>query len=445
MSCFTNGIRPRPRFIFGARFMAIPYLIVKESPLQSDTAQKSNSLKFSRKLVESLERREEDKLRRYLRPALCQESSRVLVGSKELINFASNDYMALSQHPLVRERAIDFIRLYGAGSGSARLLGGNNALFEPVEEKLADLKGSEAALLFPTGYQLNATVLPTLLNLSDFMVLDRLCHASMLEGLRAEFGKGKCSRYRNNDMEHLAGLLLKKKAKAAGHGWIVTESVFGMDGSIMPGKELSELSNTNDTGLFIDEAHATGVFGEHGMGLFSTLKEARDDCIAMGTFGKGAGSFGAYLTCTRLMKEFLINTVPGFIYTTALPPAIVGAIDAALDLIPSMQAEREQLLKSARKVRKELSLLGFSTGQSCSQIIPIMTGESEVALDLSAFLEQQGIFAPAIRYPTVPKGEARIRISLTTAHSEADLEYLLNTLEKWRQISWHHNMRKAHD
>jgi 8-amino-7-oxononanoate synthase len=347
----------------------------------------------------------------------------VLINGRELINFASNDYLGLSSHPFLKEQAIKAIERFGVGLPSSRFISGNSELYGDIEFKLAQLKGTEAALIFPTGFQTNFTVLQALSKLDSLFYCDQLSHNSILIG--SQMGSRHFKRFKHNDISELKEALSKQSSQ---NKWIVTESVFSMDGDLAPIESLVQLRDETKSWLYLDEAHATGVFGKNGMGL---LDNPDDQTIVMGTFGKSCGSFGAYIACSNIIKEYLVNFCAGLIYTTALPPSVLGTINAALDIIPHMVSERKTLLDNAAILTNELKNIGFDTGQSASQIICLHLGNNELALSLSEYLAENGIYARAIRPPTVPAKTARIRLSLSLAHSNLEIEYLIKTLKRW--------------
>jgi 8-amino-7-oxononanoate synthase len=371
------------------------------------------------------ERRQTQRLRK-LKSVVSISPRELWCDGKIYLNFSSNDYLGLSQHPLIKQRAIEYINRYGVGSGSSRLVSGNNVIYESLEARLAELKGSEAALVFSSGYQLNSTILPVLASVAGNFLCDHLVHNSLLTG--AINSKAGFHRFRHNDCRDLERRLAEIKTKNA-TGWIVTQSVFGMDGDLASLDEITTLGADAGFHLFVDEAHATGVFGENGMGLVSS---SGDNKVVMGTFGKGCGSFGAYVTCSEQMKDYLVNFCSGFIYTTALPPPVLGAIEAALELIPKMEQERQQLLQLAHETRAALTSLGFAVGNSASQIIPVIVGTDANAISLSDWLLGHQIYVPAIRPPTVPDGTARLRLSLSALHSPTDIAKLVSVLKQWQ-------------
>jgi 8-amino-7-oxononanoate synthase len=384
-------------------------------------------LKVSSRQSEILAQRLAGQRLRSLRPVTPLAGMLVECQGRTLVNFSSNDYLGLSQHSLLKERANQWLERYGAGCGASRLTTGNIDCYEELESKLAKLKGTESALILNSGFQTNLTVLAAVSYSESFILLDRYSHNSLLQGAR--LSEARWSRFRHNDLDDLQRRLGGKAAAAAGERWIVTESVFGMDGDRADIDALEQLARRNDAQLFIDEAHSTGVLGSNGMGL-AAGKSGID--LIMGTFGKACGSFGSYVACSRLMRDYLINCCSGFVYSTGLPPPVLGAIDAALDLIPNMDKERSKLAQAADYVREQLQTLGYSTGASTTQIIPVIVGGDGEALVLSQHLEERGILALAIRPPTVPDGTARIRLSLSAAHTESQIEKLVDSFRSWK-------------
>ncbi|HPD82212.1 MAG: 8-amino-7-oxononanoate synthase [Alphaproteobacteria bacterium] len=341
------------------------------------------------------------------------------------INFSSNDYLGLNSHPALIERAQEWAERYGAGSGASRLVTGNLEIFTKIEDKIAAFKNKEAALVMVSGFQTNASLLPALfdkeaLGETPLVFSDKLNHASMHLGCHAA-GITQI-RYRHNDMAHLKELLEKHSNNAAPK-FILTESVFSMDGDIAPLEKIYSLAQQHQCFTIVDEAHATGVLGQNGQGLATKAD------LVIGTFSKAFGSFGAYVACSKVLKDYLVNKCSGVIYATALPPSVLGSIDAALDLIPDMNKERDYLQNIATYFRQETSNLGFDCGKSKTQIVPLMIGSANHALDLSQILKQNGLWATAIRPPTVPPNTARIRFAFSASHTDQDLEKLLNILK----------------
>lgn len=392
------------------------------------------------------------RVRRRLRTATAAPPGRIVLNGAPVLNFSSNDYLGLSKHPLLIERAREWAARHGAGAQASRLVCGNLDLHEQVEAKLARLKGTEAALLLASGWQANAAVLPALLRAAASqgdieLYADKLNHASLHQGCQA--AGVKQIRFRHNDLDHLESLLAAKagaggagagSASGAGAGmgtgsgsgkpvtrFIVTESVFSMDGDRTDVVRLADLADRYQAFVYLDEAHATGVLGPGGMGL-AGLAPGRID-LAMGTFSKALGGFGAYVAGSRALCDYLINTCSGFIYTTALPPAVLGAMDAALDLVPTLDAERARLGANGDRLRAALQDMGLDTGNSSTQIVPAIVGDEARALDMAASLERRGLLAVAIRPPTVPAGTSRLRLTLSAAHRDADVAQLIDGIK----------------
>lgn len=377
---------------------------------------------------EELVGRERDRRLRQLRPLVPgPDAARVEREGREYVNFSSNDYLGLSRHPRLRERSAEFTRRYGAGSTASRLLTGTYEIHGELEERLARFFRRPACMLFNTGFQANSTLVSSLTTRHSLVLADRLCHNSLLQGsLRS---RAAFRRYSHNDTADLEEQLERSAGEDYDRVLVLTESVFSMDGDRAPLDRIGALTSRYGAMLFVDDAHAAGVLGEGGRGLAPPVDGAD---LVLGTFGKAFGSFGAYLLCGERMKQYLLNVCPGFIYTTALPPAVVGAVGAALELMPELESERRALEKRAEELRKDLEKAGFDTGASESQIIPLITGSEASAMDLARHLEEGGVLAPAIRPPTVPEASSRLRLSLSSVHREEHLRKLTGLLGKWR-------------
>lgn len=346
-----------------------------------------------------------------------------LPDGRVLIDVASNDYLGLAQDPGIIDRTAEYAARFGAGSGASRLVCGTLRAHREVEEKLAAFLGTEAALLFGTGFQANATLLPALAELMGGdaeLLVDRLAHASILNGAFAQGVKAR--RFRHNDLDHLEDML----RDATGPRMVVTESVFSMDGDRADLAAVADLADRYGAPVYLDEAHAIGALGPEGRGLAALLPGRI--AVTMGTLGKAFGGFGAYVAGSRLLIDYLANRCGGFIYTTAPPPAVLGALDAALDVIPSLDLERMRLASMADAVRMAVQGAGYDTGASSTQIIPVMAGTEAAALGLQQLLETAGFLAVAIRPPTVPAGTARLRLSLSAALDDHTAGQLLTVL-----------------
>jgi len=366
----------------------------------------------------------QDRLRRELTSVAARDTRILEAGGRSYVNLASNDYLALRFHEALIARAVEWAKAYGTGSGASRLVTGNLDLFARIETKVASLKQKPAALVMVSGFQANAAVLQALLDKSvlgaePLVFADRLNHASMHFGCKA--ASVRQLRYRHGDAAHLAELLTQYQADSRPK-FILTESVFSMDGDRAPLPEIVALARAHDATLIVDDAHATGILGEGGRGL----SDGAD--IVIGTFSKALGSFGAYVACSETVRDYLVNHCSGLIYSTALPPPVLGAIDASLDLVPGMDQERARVASLAARFREGARARGYDTGASTTQIVPVIAGSADAALGLSAKLREAGFWATAIRPPTVPQGTARVRFAFTAAHGEVDIDRLLEAL-----------------
>lgn len=374
-------------------------------------------------------------VRRRLRVGEPLPGGRLVRDGRTLVDFSSNDYLGLRRHPLLIERSQAWAARWGAGAGASRLVTGTFAIHRAVEARIAALKGTEDALIFGAGWQANAAVPPALfdrdaLGEEALVFTDRLNHASLHHGCAA--AGIRQIRFRHNDLNHLEDLL-KARDGQPGRRFVVTESVFSMDGDRAPVAALAELAERWGAFLYIDEAHATGVLGPGGKGL-SALAPGRVDLI-MGTFSKALGGFGAYVAGSKALCDYLINRCGGFIYATAPPPAALGAMDAALALLPDLDVDRAHLAALSAQLRAGLAALGIADGGSTTQIVPAIVGSEAAALALSAALETAGFLGVAIRPPTVPAGASRIRFALSAAHSAQDVADLLAAIgQVWPSI-----------
>lgn len=366
--------------------------------------------------------------RRRLRDVERRPDGRLVLAGEPVVDFSSNDYLGLAGHPELIRRAAAFAESWGAGSGASRLVTGNLAPFSQVEAKLARGKGAEAALILASGFQANASLLPALLDPrvlggEPLVFCDRLNHASLHHGCQA--AGVRQIRFRHNDLAHLDGLLARHEGSGRPR-FILTETVFSMDGDRADVAGLAALAARHRAFLYLDEAHATGLLGPGGFGLAHGM--AGSGCLVMGTFSKGLGSFGAYAACDVLLRDYLINRCAGLIYATALPPAVLGAMDAALDLLPGLEAERRRALGHAERFRQAMAAAGLDTGPSSTQIVPVILGDEDRALSIAAALEGEGMLGVAIRPPTVPPGTSRIRFAFSARHSEDEVSRLIDAV-----------------
>ena len=382
--------------------------------------------KFDASFEDALAQAEARGRRRVLRTVEPLDGGRVRVDGRVLIDVASTDYLGLSRHPEVIARACAWTQRYGAGAGGSRLLRGTFDAHRAVEAKLARLHGAEAALLFATGWQANASILPALFAAGEGPALvfaDRLIHASLHQGCQA--AGVRQIRFRHNDLDHLESLL-NARAGEPGRRFVITESVFSVDGDRADVVRLADIAERHGAFLYLDEAHATGVLGPGGMGL-AGLAPGKVDLV-MGAASKALGGFGAYVAGSAVLIDYLINACSGLIYSTATPPAVLGAMDAALDLAPGMDAERTHLHRLGERLRAGLAALGADTAGSSTQIVPAVVGGERATLALAEALRDAGFLVSAIRPPTAPEGKSRLRFSLSAALAEADVEALLAAL-----------------
>jgi len=347
-------------------------------------------------------------------------------GGRELLSFCSNDYLGLANHPAVIAALKKGADEYGAGSGAAHLVNGHSRAHHQLEEELAAFTGRPRALLFSTGYMANLGVVSALAGAGDAVFEDRLNHASLLDaGL---LSRARLSRYPHADAAALEGKLGDSKA---GEKLVLTDGVFSMDGDIAPLPALAAAAKQHEAWLMVDDAHGMGVLGESGAGSLEHFGLGIDEVpILMGTLGKGFGSFGAFVAGSEDLIEYLINTARPYIYTTATPPAVAEATRASLRLVQGEGWRRERLLALIARFRAGAGQLGLTLMDSPTPIQPLLVGSAGEALRLSEALLDKGILISAIRPPTVPEGTARLRITLSAAHSEEQVDRLLSALEE---------------
>lgn len=365
-----------------------------------------------------------DLRRRLLEVEEVLPGGRVRVGGKVLLNLSANDYLGLAQDPRLAAAAAEAARRWGTGAGASRLVAGQLRLHRQVEEKLAAFKGTEAAVIFSTGYMANVGAITALVGPGDTVFCDRLNHASIYDGIR--LSGARLARFPHRDLNALEKLL--KEAPVRGRRLILTDTVFSVDGDLSPLRELVALKERHGAVLMVDEAHATGVLGPGGAGLAEALGLTAQVEVHMGTFSKALGALGGYVAGDRRLIEYLHNKARSFIYSTALPPPVVGAIGCALDIVRQEPERRRRLLAEAALFRRELEAAGLNTLGSETQIVPVLAGSNRAALDFAQALRDAGLLAVALRPPTVPAGQARVRFSLSAAHSAEDLAQARQTI-----------------
>lgn len=364
-----------------------------------------------------LARREADGLRRELRVIDGPQDTRVLVNGRPVLSLCSNNYLGLANHPAVIEAAARAARDLGVGSGASRLVSGSMRIHHQLEERLAAFKETEAALLFNSGYHANLGTIPALVGPGDEVFSDELNHASLVDGCR--LSHARVCVYPHRDLNALEDLLRATKARRR---LIVTDTVFSMDGDVAPLAEICDLADRHDAMVMVDEAHATGVLGPEGAGLVEELGLAGRVTVQMGTLGKALGSFGAFVAGSRPLVDYLVNTARTFIYTTALPPPVIAAADAALTIVEGEPQRREALQRNATRLLAGLLGCGLDVPAASSHILPVMIGDADETMRASGRLLQQGVLAQGIRPPTVPAGTARIRVTVMATHTTADID-----------------------
>jgi len=372
-----------------------------------------------------LAHRKQDSLLREILP-LRPEGPFIWRDGKRLLNFTSNDYLDLARHPALVEAATQAARQWGMGSTGSRLVTGGLGIFTETEEKLAHWKQRPRALYFNNGYAANLSLVTALTEPGTQLFFDRLDHASFYDGAR--MSGAPLHRFRHNDPNDLERLLKTHPGK----GWIFTESVYSMDGDLAPLRDYAQLSKQYQVGLVVDEAHADGLFGPNGRGLVHELGLENDVDVVMGTLGKALGCAGATVWADPILIDWLINNARPLIYSTAQSPAVLGAVQRAIDLLSEEPWRRQVALERGQQLRTLLQNAQFDTLHSQSQIIPVILGDNARTLSASQFLAEQGFWAAPIRQPTVPPGTARLRINVNPGHRVEDLEALVAALVKWR-------------
>jgi 8-amino-7-oxononanoate synthase len=382
-------------------------------------------------------------LRRNLRRVDSAQGPRIKTGGKTLLNFSSNDYLGLASHPALKKAAADAVKRFGAGAGASRLVSGSLAPFHELEETLAAFKKTEAALSFSTGYAAAIGTICALLGKSDIIIIDKLVHACIVDAARLSGATLRV--FDHNDLEDLEKILLwtskislpryaPRERFVHTRVLIVTESIFSMDGDAAPLREIVALKNKYGAWLMVDEAHATGIIGKNGRGLADALGVAGEIDIQMGTLGKALGSSGGYICGSRVLIDFLVNSARSFIFSTAPVPAAAAAATAAIRLVqsPEGRALNKHLWKQVKTFH---SALRIPHSAMASAIIPLIIGNEAKAVGASSKLRAQNIFIPAIRYPTVARGRARLRVTITAAHKPEDISHvafaLNNNSDHW--------------
>ncbi len=391
---------------------------------------------FEQELTQRLAGIRAQGLYRELRRVDSPQGTRIRVGGRELLNFSSNDYLGLANHPALREAAIQAVKKYGAGSGASRLICGSLAVHHELDEALAAFKGAEAALSFSSGYATAIGTICALLDPHDIIVIDKRVHACIVDAARLCGAKLRV--FAHNDLNDLGTILkwagdrsrLTPHASRKSHILIVTESVFSMDGDLAPLKQIVELKERHGAWLMLDEAHATGLFGEKRQGIARALGVAGRIEIQMGTLGKALGAAGGYICGSRTLIDCLVNRARSFIFSTAPVPAAAAAAKAAIELVNRDEGKRrcQTLWKRVDQIKSELIPAGLPLPAVRSVIIPWLVGNESKAMEMAAALREHGVFIPAIRFPAVARGAARLRLTVTAAHTTDDVKQLVHAI-----------------
>jgi len=369
-------------------------------------------------------REELDKIRSsglYRRTRLItgSQSARVVLDGQERLMLCSNNYLGLADHPVLKQAAIAATERFGTSSAASRLVSGTMELHQELEAVVAGFKRTAAALVFNSGYAANSGVIPALVGRGDVIFSDRLNHASIIDG--ALLSGARLVRYPHNDIPALSALLEKRRGN--GRCLIVSDGVFSMDGDLAPLKELVQLKTAHAAFLMIDDAHGCGVLGDGGRGSAELLGVRESIDVHVGTFGKALGSFGAYAALCPELRELLINRARSLIFSTSLPPGVLAASIAGLELVQSAEGQllREKLHANTSFFRNELVRSGFDVGQGTTQIVPVMSGDAQLTMDFSEQLLAEGLFVQGIRPPTVPAGACRLRCTVMATHTTEEL------------------------
>jgi 8-amino-7-oxononanoate synthase len=390
---------------------------------------------FDEELATRLDAIREQGLYRELRRINSPQLPHTQVDSKTLLNFSSNDYLGLANDPLLKEAATRGIERYGAGSGASRLICGSLAPHHELEQAIAAFKGTEAAIAFSSGYAAALGMICALIDAHDVIAIDKLVHACIVDAGRLSGAKLRV--FTHNDLNGLAKILRWADRRHAGlsgkrrpRTLIVTESVFSMDGDFALLRELLELKEQHGAWLMLDEAHATGLYGEKRRGLAEEFGVAERIEVQMGTLGKALGAAGGYICGSRVLIDYLVNRSRTFIFSTAPVPAAAAAAAAAIHFVQSDEGQirRNQLWARVDQVKNGLIAAGFVLPPVRSAIIPLVIGDETRAVEVAAAMREQGVFVPAIRHPTVARGQARLRLTVSAAHAAADVSQLVTAV-----------------
>jgi 8-amino-7-oxononanoate synthase len=383
-----------------------------------------------RDVAERLAALREQGLYRELREIDGAQGPKVVLNGREVLLLCSNNYLGLANHPAVREAAASAALRWGTGAGASRLISGSMTLHRRLEERLASFKGKEAALLFGSGYLANLGTVTALAREGEVVCSDELNHASIIDGCR--LSRAESFVYRHRDTDHLAWGLRKANGRAS---LIVTDGVFSMDGDVAPLRELAELAERHRCRLMVDEAHGTGALGPGGRGAVAAAGVGDRVDVIVGTLGKALGSYGAYVCAASEIRELLVNVSRPFIYSTAPPPPALAAAEAALGELEARPEQVRSLRQNANALRSALASEGLPVEGMGTQIVPLVVGEAADATAICEAALRRGVFAQAIRPPTVPRGSSRLRLTVMSIQRERELRSAAETLgQAWREV-----------
>jgi glycine C-acetyltransferase/8-amino-7-oxononanoate synthase len=364
----------------------------------------------------------------YRSPQTLESKQRtsVLINGQKYILLCSNDYLGLSNHPKLIEASIAATQEYGTGSGASRLICGTLKIHAQLEQAIALFKQTEDAVIFSSGYMANLGVISSLMNKEDLIIMDKLSHASLIDGARLSGAHLRV--YPHQNMTALKRIL--SSSSIYRKRMVITEGIFSMDGDISLLPEIVSLAKHYQSMVMVDDAHATGVLGKNGRGSTEYFGlDGRID-VQMGTFSKAIGGFGGFVAGEKILIDYLKNSARSFIYSTSLPPSDIAASLKGLEVVQTETKWREMLWNNADYLRQEICKTGFDTLNSTTQIIPVLTGSNENTMQMADYLHRHGIFAPGIRPPSVPTGKGRIRLSVMAHHTKEELDYVISILKQ---------------
>ena len=410
-------MQPLMRFVYGSKFCAISAQLISSPFLISIMFQK---------YYQKIEELKKTDHYRTLVKVTGSVDAEVSIDGKKMILLSSNNYLGLAGCSAMKKRTIAAVQAIGTGAGASRLISGNLEIHEELEKRIAKFKSCDSAILFSTGYMANLGVISSLAGKGDLILSDHLNHASIIDGCR--LSGAEIIKYPHKDFDYLDNFLSRRRSdlQFTGKILIITDGLFSMDGDLAPLPQLQKIAKKNNGLLLVDDAHATGVIGSSGKGTCEHFGLEKENVIQIGTFSKALGSLGGFVTGPEIIIEYLKNTARSFIYTTALPPSVCASSLAALDIIENDPSIRKNLMGNVETVRSGLIDMGYNCLDSKTHIIPVVTGEAGVTMKFARGLLEKGIFAPAIRPPTVPDGKSRIRVSLMSSHTEKHLEIIID-------------------